>query len=227
MNIIIKTLLLSILWNTVNVGFKSLNKYDVNVKFSIFRSICCLVMVLYAVLNITRYGKAPLLDPFFSTSFDIKDLNEFFIAYLLHDLINMAITKTDRLELWFHHFFALLTFTLTPLVLKNSPIILNILLLAESLSIVSGVDSTFVHNNEMKHSMYCKKFRKFVIRYVRTPIWIYSFISTLTKYDKLPTLLLINSIAAMIIMPMLDFYWAKKCQKVIDKYEESESENVI
>jgi hypothetical protein len=31
----------------------------------------------------------------------------------------------------------------------------------------------------------------------------------------------------MIIMPMLDFYWAKKCQKVIDKYEESESENVI
>lgn len=222
MNIIIKTFILSILWNTVNVGFKSLDKYDVNVKFSIFRSVCCLVMVLYAALNITRYGKEPLLNPFFSTSFDIKDLNEFFVAYLINDLINMAITKTDRAELWFHHIFALITFTLSPLVLKNSPIILNILLLAESLSIVSGVDSMYIFKNEMKHSMYCKKFRKFVIRFIRTPIWIYSIISTLTNYDRLPNLLIINSLAAMIIMPLLDNYWAKKCQKVIDKYDDSE-----
>lgn len=222
MNIIIKTLFLSILWNTVNVGFKSLDKYDVNVKFSIFRSICCLVMVLYATLNITRYGKGPLLNPFFSTSFDIKDLNEFFVAYLINDLVNMAITKTDRAELWFHHIFAIITFTLSPLVLKNSPIILNILLLAESLSIVSGVDSMYIYNNQMKYSMYCKKFRKFVIRYVRTPIWIYAIISTLTNYDRLPNLLIVNSLAAMIIMPLLDNYWAKKCQKVIDKYEQSE-----
>lgn len=222
MNIIIKTFILSILWNTVNVGFKSLDKYDVNVKFSIFRSVCCLVMVLYAALNIIRYGKEPLLNPFFSTSFDIKDLNEFFVAYLINDLINMAITKTDRAELWFHHIFALITFTLSPLVLKNSPIILNILLLAESLSIVSGVDSMYIFKNEMKHSMYCKKFRKFVIRFIRTPIWIYSIISTLTNYDRLPNLLIINSLAAMIIMPLLDNYWAKKCQKVIDKYDDSE-----
>lgn len=222
MNIIIKTLFLSILWNLVNVGFSSLNKYDVNVKFSIFRSICCLTMVIYALLNITKYGKTPLLNPFFSTSFDIKDLNHFFVAYLLHDLINMAITKTDRAELWFHHIFALITFTLSPIVLKNSPMILNILLLAESLSIVSGVDSMYIYTNKMKHSMYCKKFRKFVIRYVRTPIWIYSIISTLTNYDKLPNLLIVNSVIAMIVMPLLDHYWANKCQKVIDKYENTE-----
>lgn len=220
MNIIIKTLFLSVLWNFINIGFRSLDKYDVNVKFSIFRSVCCLTISIYALLNICKYGKDPIINPFFSTSFDIKDLNELFVAYIIHDLINMAITKTTRMELWFHHIFSLITFTLSPVILKNSPMMLNVLLLAEFMSVVSGIDSMYIHTNEMKSSMYCKKFRKFVIRFIRAPIWIYAIISTLINYDKLPNLLIANSLVAMIAMPLLDNYWANRCQKVIDKYND-------
>lgn len=219
MNIIIKILFLSIMWNYINVGIKSLQKYDVNVKFSIFRSICCLTMVIYALINIVKYGKKAINNPFFSTAFDIKDLNELFVAYLLHDVINMAITKTDRLELWFHHLFSILTFTAAPKLLNNSPYLLNVLLLAEFMSVVSGIDSMYISNDEMVNSMYCKKFRIFVIRYIRTPIWIYSFISSIMSFKKLPNLVIINGLIATIVMPLLDNYWANKCKKVINKYE--------
>ena len=66
--------------------------------------------------------------------------------------------------------------------------------------------------------MYCKKFRIFVIRYIRTPIWIYSSISTILNFSKLPNTIIINCLAAAIIMPLLDNYWANKCKKVINKY---------
>ena len=161
MNIIIKILFLSVMWNFLNIGFRSLDKYSVNVKFSIFRSMCCLTIVIYGLINIIKFGKKPFGNPFFSTAFEIKDLNNFFIAYLIHDLINMAITKTDRVELWFHHIFSLATFTLAPILLKNSPYLLNILILAELMSVVSGIDSMYISNNEMVNSMYCKKIQDF------------------------------------------------------------------
>jgi len=219
MNIIIKTLFLSILWNYFSNGNKSLEKYDNKIKFSIFRSICCLTIFIYAVLNVFKYGKKPVLNPFFSTSFDIKDLNDWFVAYLLHDLICMAINKTDRIELWFHHIFSLFTFVIPPLYMNNSCYILNVLLLSELMSVFSGIDSMFINDNEMRKSMFCKKIRKFVIRYVRTPIWIYVIILAILNYKKLPKIVLLNCGVAAIVMPFLDYFWAKKCQKVIDKYE--------
>ena len=104
MNIIIKILFLSVMWNFLNIGFRSLDKYNVN-KFSIFRSMCCLTIVIYGLINIIKFGKKPFGNPFFSTAFEIKDLNNFFIAYLIHDLINMAITKLIELSYGFTIFF--------------------------------------------------------------------------------------------------------------------------
>ena len=220
MKIIIKTLFLSILWNYFNVGIKSLNKYDTNIKFSVYRSVCCLTIFIYALINIIKVGKRPINNPFFSTSFDINDLNEWFISYLIHDLISMGINKNERIELWFHHILALITFTIPPMLLKNSPYLLNVLLLSEIMSAFSGIDSMYIKDNNMISSMYCKKIRKFVIKYIRTPIWIYSTIVAFMHYNKLPKLVFLNCMVATITLPLMDYYWAKKCQKVIDKYSQ-------
>ena len=80
------------------------------------------------------------------------------------------------------------------------------------MSVVSGIDSMYISNNEMVNSMYCKKFRIFVIRYIRTPIWIYSSISTILNFSKLPNTIIVNCLA-MQLLCLLDNYWANKCKK--------------
>ena len=100
----------------------------------------------------------------------------------------------------------------------NNGYLLNVLLLSEIMSAFSGIDSMYIQDKEMKNSMYCKKMRRTIIKYIRTPIWIYSTVSAFLNYDKIPTFVFMNCMVAAMTLPLMDYYWAKKCQKVIDKY---------
>jgi predicted helicase len=84
---------------------------------------------------------------------------------------------------------------------------------------VTGMDSMAMEDNDNYLSYICKKYRKNIINYVRLPMWISVFLFTLKYTKRAPSALWYNGIILSTSMIILDKYWEKKCDKVIDKYE--------
>lgn len=215
MNILFKIGVLFFFENYINEWSEYTKYASTELKFAIYRSICCLFLFLYAVLNIFLESKIAFLDLVGHSSSGIIDLNLWFLSYALVDIIFMIFYRIKRIDLWIHHIIFIIG-----VILYYKCFVVNLILLGESLSLFSAFDMFYIHNNMMYKSYLCKKIRKSVILYLRYPIWIYIMIFSIIQVFLLKTLFLsITGVVFMIGVMILDFFWLRKCQKVINVYE--------
>jgi len=200
--------------------FPYLKNYSNDIRFSIYRSLMCITFTFMgANILLTHYEKGSL-HPFSYKHVDMIEGYNLFLTYLIVDIINMIATKAHRFDLYIHHCMCIIGLLISNYT-NRFGYIQSIILICEALSIVSGIDSMAMNDNDNKLSYYCKKIRKYVIKYIRYPIWTTALLSTVYFINKLPKLLSIDLIASCIIMLYMDKYWKKKCEKVIEKYEKS------
>jgi hypothetical protein len=215
MNILFKMGVLFFFENYINEWSEYTKYASTELKFSIYRSICCLFLFLYAILNILLESKIAFLNVLSYSSPGIIDLNLWFLSYVLVDIIFMIFYRIKRIDLWLHHIVFMIG-----VILYYKLFVVNLILLGESLSLFSAFDMFYIQNNMMYKSYLCKKIRKSVILYLRYPIWIYLSIFSIIQIFLLKTLFFaITGIIIIIGVMTLDFFWLRKCQKVINFYE--------
>jgi hypothetical protein len=140
------------------------------------------------------------------------------MAYLIIDVLKLAASNASRPDLYIHHFLCIGSILMAQLIGKFG-YLHCMLLICESISIVTGVDSMAMEEKDDYLSYQCKKFRKRVINYVRLPLWIALLLFTIRFAKQAPTSIFYNGLITSITMICLDKYWEKKCDKVIQKYE--------
>lgn len=198
--------------------YPKLEKYDTEIKFSMYRSLMCVAFGSMGINVLINHIINGFSHPYAFKHNDMMEILQLFAAYLIVDLIQMVATKSTRIDLYAHH-----VLCLVGLVISHSTnrfgYLQSILLIAELLSVVSGIDSIALKENDMKLSYYCKKIRKNIIKYIRYPLWIVLLIVTIRYTNKTPTLLWYKGLIFAFTMIYLDKSWEEKCDKVIDKYE--------
>lgn len=215
--IINRIILLYCLWIFIKY-FPTLKKYDSKIKFDLYRSVMCIYFSTYSIYNTVNNFSNGINFPFRYNNQEINDIVNWFLAYLIFDLIKLIYFKNKRIDLYIHHIWCLFI-TILVKYKKSGLFIANIILINEAISIVSGIDKIAMENNNMIESMKYKKYRKNIIKYLRLPIWIILFVITLKKTNNISNILWILSILTSVIMINLDIYWEKKCNKVINKYK--------
>lgn len=215
--IIKRIILLYCLWIFIKY-FPTLKKYDSNIKFNIYRSVMCIYFSTYSIFNTINNFSNGMNFPFRYNNQEINDIVNWFIAYLLFDLFKLFTSKNKRIDLYIHHIWCLIVVLITQYQ-KSGSFIVNLILINEAISIVSGIDKIAMKDNNMNESYNYKIYRKNIIKYLRLPIWIILFVITLKKTNNIPKIVWIGSILTSLIMINLDFYWEKKCNKVINKYK--------
>lgn len=198
--------------------YKYMNKYKTETKFNVYRSLMCIYFSLYSLeISINNFDEAYGL-PFDYKNDDINNLSEWFESYLLLDIEKMIVTGNNRLDLYVHHVWCLVSFWIAKYYNKCGYFHI-FLLFNEIISVPSGIDSIYLEEGKHYESMLCKKFRKIIIKNVRLPIWIIVFITTIHHRHDVPSIMFWNGILTPLLMIYLDNYWLGKCQKVIDEYK--------
>jgi hypothetical protein len=215
--LIIKIIALFLFSEWVN-RYKYLQKYKQETRFNVYRSLMCLYFSLYSLeITINNFTQAVPLNIDLINDETI-DISQWFEAYLILDIEKMILVGTGRWDLYLHHIWCLVSFFIAKFYDKCGYLHV-FLLINESISIVSGLDSMYLEDDKKYESMICKKIRKGLIQYIRFPIWILVILITAYRMVELPSLLFWNSILTPALMIILDKYWEGKCQKVIDEYK--------
>ena len=214
-NYYIKTLVLFIFWKIIKIHPK-FKEYKKETAFSVYRSLMCLFFMLYSLENIINNFKDLFVNPLQQRD-SYCDISEWFIVYLIMDVIKMIIDKNTRIDLYIHHIWCLISVILAKICGQSGPIH-NLVLINEAISIVSGIDLMAMEDNRMKESYYYKLYRRNIIRYLRLPIWIVGLLFVIRHTHKFNSLVWWNSVLTSFIMIGLDHYWEKKCNKVVNKY---------
>jgi len=212
-NICILTVLYTIIHN-----YPGLKKYSNEIRFNIYRSLMCITFTCIGINILVEHFGNGFTHPF---SFQHNSMNEaynLFMSYLIVDMVYMISTKAVRVDLYVHHIIMILGLFVSNY-MDRFGYIQSILLICESLSIVSGIDSIAIEEKDNKLSYYCKKIRKNVIKYIRGPIWITTLIVFIYFTKKLPILFWSSGIILSVTMLYMDKIWESKCDKVIDMYE--------
>lgn len=215
-NYFIKIFALFIFWKIIMLHQK-LNKYSRETRFSVYRSLLCIYFTLYALENFIYNFNDIFTDPFMIRE-SYTDITEWFIAYIIFDIIIMFYIKNKRIDLGLHHILSLTVYSIG----KYYGIcgaIYNFALISEAISLVSGVDSMATENNNMKESYYYKLYRKNIIKYIRLPLLIISLVTIIKHKNQVNFVIWLNLIFTILSMVGLDYYWTKKCNKVINKYK--------
>jgi hypothetical protein len=212
-----RIILLFTLWIFIKY-FPSLKKYDSNTKFDVYRSLMCIYFSSCSLYNTISNFSNGMNFPFKYNNEEITDINKWFIAYIILDLIQQISTKSKRIDLYIHHFWCLGVVSMAQY-FKSGSFLVNLILINEAISIVSGLDKIAMKENKMNESLKYKIYRKNIIKYLRLPIWIILLVITLKKTNNIPNILWWGCILTSLIMIKLDFYWEKKCNKVILKYK--------
>lgn len=198
--------------------FPDVSKYDYDVKFNMYRSVMCFIFTILSLYSCIKHFKMGFSFPFEYHTDEFNEIQELFVAYLIYDLIIMIKTKCKRKELYFHHIFCFIIWFI-----YNSNgyagWIITVLIFAEILSVVSGIDRISMKEGNMKESMLYKKIRKNIIKFIRLPIWIIIFLFTTKYIGRIPSYMTYSAYILVIVMINLDIYWEKKCDKVINKYK--------
>jgi len=199
--------------------YPKLKNYTTDIKFSVYRSLMCITFGSMGLNILVNYISTGISHPFSFKNDDMMELYQLFTAYIVFDLIQMFAYKSKRYDLYVHHILCIAGLIVSSIT-NRFGYIHSILLIGELLSVVSGIDSIAMHENELKLSYYCKKIRKTIIKYIRYPLWIILLVYTIRFTNKTPNLLWYYCIGSSIIMMVLDNFWEAKCDKVIDKYLE-------
>lgn len=216
---IIKIIVLFIFSELIE-NYKKLENYKLETRFNVYRSLMCIYFSLYSLEITVNYFDEAYGYPFDYQNDDIRELTEWFIAYLLLDLEKMIISKNTRWDLYLHHLWCLISFFIA-LYYNKCGYFHIFLLINESISIVSGLDSIYLEDNDKYKSVLCKKYRINILKYIRTPIWILVLLTTIHHRHDIPSLLYWNGLLTPVLMIWLDKYWECKCKKAIDDYEKS------
>uniref|UniRef100_A0A6C0EFE3 TLC domain-containing protein n=1 Tax=viral metagenome TaxID=1070528 RepID=A0A6C0EFE3_9ZZZZ len=197
--------------------YPNMKKYSEETKFNVYRSLLCLFFVILSIENIINNFQN-ILNPFNIKNDRINDLFEWFLIYLIIDIVKMISMKNKRWDLYSHHILSvvivLLSFNLNSITLFN-----NIILLNEIISLVTGIDSIYMEEDNLENSKNCKKYRKYIIQYIRLPIWLFGIYICLFNNNNMPSILYWLYLFSIIGILGLDQYWLKKCNKVINSYE--------
>ena len=196
--------------------YPKLSNYTPEIKFSIYRSMMCITFSIMG-LNILINNFTCMKNPFSFTNDAMMEIFQLFTAYLILDFIQMIATKCKRYDLYIHHIVCMCALFISHIT-NSFGYIHSILFIAESLSVISGIDNMAIHDNDMELSYYCKKIRKTIITYVRYPLWVLLILTTIYFTNNIPNLLWYNCLATGISMLTLYHHWKKKCNKVINKY---------
>lgn len=151
-------------------------------KFSIYNSISVLFMVIYSLYNIYTF---PLRLPLENLN-NIISLNEWFIVFLFLNIILMLVYKIKTPNEWFNNIVLLYVF----LSIKKM-YISNILLLTQSIRVFNGIYLYYIEIKQKHKEISAQKIRKWMINYIRLPIWILFFIFTLYNYNVINIILMI------------------------------------
>ena len=195
--------------------YPKLKAYTADTKFNFYRSLMCMFFTLYSIENTIDNLRPGYAKPFDYKADNITDIAEWFAAYLILDIGKMAWMKNTRWDLYVHHIWCLTTYSIAVYYDKIG-FMANLVLIAEAISIVSGIDAQFMEDKDMEKSKACKVYRKNIIKYLRQPLWVFLFLSTLYHAHSLPPILFWNYIITAPVLIYLDRYWEKKCDKVID-----------
>jgi len=216
-NVIKKVLILFAFWKFVD-KFPKLQKYSEETRFSIYRSLMCLFFTLYALQNAINHFSDGFNNPFNFKSNDFDDILTWFGGYIILDLIKIFLNKKKRMDLLVHHGIFLI-YSFMNVHFDTMGYFCSSILIAEAISIFSGIDKLEMEKNNMKISKVYKEYRKFIIKYVRIPIWITVLLTTLRFSKHQPNILLIFNIILPLFMIKMDKFWEGKCDKIISKYK--------
>lgn len=193
-----------------------LKQYKFETKFNCYRSLMCIYFSFASFDNTANNLISGYFEPFFNNE-SFLEITEIFTAYLLVDIFKMILSKNTRWDLYVHHIWCLIGFVGAQYY-ELCGFIFSFLLINESISIVSGIDSIFMEDNEMDKSLICKKYRKYIIKYLRLPIWITVLLLILRESHNVPDFIFWYGILTSVIMIYLDTYWEKKCTNIINKH---------
>ena len=201
-----------------------LSKYNNDIKFNYYRSLMCLTFTIIGLNILINHFEEGFKHPFSYLHEHTVEAYHLFFGYLIVDIIKMIALKNTRIDLYIHHILCIGSLIISHYVNKFG-YIHCIILICEIISIISGIDSTAMNDNDKIISYRSKKFRKYIIKYVRIPIWIIALLFTIKYTNKISNYLWYNGIILSIGMIYLDKYWENKCDKVINMYE-NENENI-
>jgi hypothetical protein len=213
----IKMIILIVLQSFVHY-YPDLQKYKNGTRFNYYRSLMCMGFSVIGLQVGIKHFKNGFTHPFSFQHNDMDEIQYLFMAYLIVDVVKMLADKNNRIDLYIHHILCMISV----IIAKNANrygYLHAMLLVCESISIITGVDSMAVEDGDNILSYHCKRFRKNIINYVRLPMWIIMFTVIMRHTNKMDTLLWYNGMVCSVVMIALDIYWLKKCDKVIDKYE--------
>lgn len=192
-----------------------LKKYSFDTKFNIYRSLMCLYFTLFSFENTINNITNGYNNPFNFKYDGFTDISTWFISYLLLDIIIMIWIKNTRWDLYLHHMWCLCSYIMA-FYYDKIGFFFSFLLINEAISIVSGIDSLYMEDKELLKSKKCKLYRKYIIKYIRLPVWIIILLGSLYYINELPQLVYWNGILTSCLMIYLDKYWEKKCDKIIN-----------
>jgi len=212
-----KIVILVVLQSMVHY-YPDLKKYNNETRFNYYRSLMCIVFTCLGLHVAVHHFKNGFSHPFSYHHNDMNEIHYIFMAYLIIDMLKLVANNSKRPDLYIHHLLCIGTIIIAICTGKFG-YLHSIVLICESISIVTGIDSMAMEENDDYLSYQCKKFRKQIINFVRLPMWIALLVFALKYTNRGPTIIWYNAIFTSIIMIFLDKYWEKKCDKVIKKYE--------
>ena len=196
------------------IFIKLVNKHvqinDNLVLFQLYRSIICFIISILAsyICYINRFNFYN--DAIYYTNDEIKKVNLFALSFFCSDLINMIIHKSKRLSLWIHHIICISVFYTHCVYFNNPSIIFTWLLLAEYMSLGSGIDALAKYYKKKIILFWTKFYRCLVIIFIRLPIW-YNVILIGLYNNNIYTSGKYSCILGSLTMTILDFYWFYLC----------------
>jgi hypothetical protein len=196
-------------------NYPKVKKFSVNTKFNIYRSLMCLFFTLYSIENTVNNLFNGIIEPYDFKYKGFTDISEWFLSYLVLDIGKMIWIKNTRLDLYLHHIAVLITFS-AGFYYNKIGFIYSFGLINEILSVLSGIDSIYIEEKLTEESKKCKFYRKNIIKYIRRPIWLIMLLITLYNKNNLPIFIFCNHLIGSIFIIILDIYWERKCNKIIE-----------
>ena len=212
--IIIRIILLYIFSKLVYY-YPGLNKYNHTTRFNFYRSLMCMYFFLNSTDLIINNFYNGFSSPILYENKFFNDITNWFISYLIYDLFIIFGNKKRRIDLIIHHVFCLFIYSIAK-IFHQCNYLFVLLLIAEVMSVVTGIDSIAKQNNNMKLSCKLKQFRIFVIRNIRIPIWIFSLLVVIrfNKHFKNKFMWYLSALGPL-VMIYLDNFWENKCRKFL------------
>ena len=96
--IVNRIILLYCLWIFIKY-FPALKKYDSQIKFNVYRSVMCIYFATYSIYNTVNNFSNGMNFPFRYNNQEINDIINWFLAYLIFDLItaiNFGVSPSFR-----------------------------------------------------------------------------------------------------------------------------------